>query len=174
MTTVSQGIKSISTRLDNIEATLSVAPSFEPSFVAQIHQKESEVKKRSLNQKYQDVKDKYVDEIKKWIQDPLKEITKVIEVTVHYVETYSPIVGQIFGVVLKGDSKLSFALELIGMVVDIVNSFLDSDLLKNMINHFCLIMNERKSLTASTQSTESVPTKKKKKGFIQTIRGSLC
>jgi hypothetical protein len=116
-------------------------------------------------------------EVNKWVSNPFRELTKVIEITVHYVETYAPIVGQIFGVILKGYSKLSFAMELIGLVISAVDTFLDSDLLKNMINHFVLIFNERKTLSSSSQSSNSEPNKKRKKGFfnktVKSIRESL-
>lgn len=160
------GIKSIASRLEQLEATLPTAvSSFEPSFVAQVHRREVESKTRYLNKRYNEIKDKYVEEVNKWVQNPLSELTKVIELTVHYVETYAPIVSQIFSVAVNGDAKLSFALELIGLVVRGISEIVNSDFVKQSINHFVLIMNERKSLTAPVQVQ-----KKKKKSFFKTIK----
>lgn len=164
------GIKSINTRLEQLEQNVPITTSFEPSFVMQVHKKEEERKKYSLNRKYVEIKDKYVETINKWVKEPLNELTKVIELTVHFVEEYSPIVGQIFGVVLKGDSKLNFALELIALVANAVTEIINSEFLKNTINHFCLIMSERKTLTAPQPGEKP----KKKKGFFKSIRSSIC
>lgn len=171
MSTGSPGIKSITSRLENIESNLSNITEhnvLEPSFVSQIHQKEKEVKKKDLNRKYQDIKDKYIDEVNKWVKEPMNEITKVVEVTVHYVEKIAPIVGQIFGVIVKGESKLNLALELIDLVINVVDIFMDSDLLKNIINHFVVIFDERQTLSRS-QSTSLEP-KRKRKSFFRSIK----
>jgi hypothetical protein len=145
---------------------------FEPSFISELHRKEEDVKKSASIQKYNDIKNEYLETVKKWITDPLSQLTKLVELTVFFVESASPIVAQIFGTIIKGNAKLNFALELIGLVINVVNEFINSDFLKNTINHFVTLFNERKHLTNKSDVNEPVK-KKSKKSFFKTIKGSL-
>ena len=170
------GIKSITSRLEQLEANIGSSSTFEPSFISELHRKEDDVKKKTSVQKYNQLKDEYLETVKKWISDPVSQLTKLIELTVYFVEQSTPVVSQIFSTVVKGDAKLNFALELIGLVLNVVNEFINSDFLKNTINHFVTLMNEKKHLT-SKNSLVNEPVKKKKKSLFKTIRSakdSIC
>lgn len=171
MSTV-QGIKTVSTRLDQLEANLSTQSGLKPSFVLNIQKNEQQQQLKTTSQRYQDIVSRFIDDVNKYVTNPLSEVSKVVELAVHFVEDYSPLVSQLFGVVVKGNAKLEFAIELISKVIDCVDTFVNSEFLKNIIEHFVTIFNERKLLTAPNSQQQI--SKKKKKGFFKTIKGSIC
>ena len=170
------GLKNLDARLSAIERNVNIKDeAFEPSFISELQRKEDDIKKKTSVQKYNQLKDEYLETVKKWISDPVSQLTKLIELTVYFVEQSTPIVSQIFNAVVKGDAKLNFALELIGLVLNVVNEFINSDFLKNTINHFVTLMNEKKLTSKSSVVNE--PVKKKKKSLFKTIRSakdSIC
>lgn len=164
------GIKSLNERINNLESSISnynETKSFEPSFIAYAQKKDSEEKRRYRMEKYDEIIDCYQKEVKTYIEDPIKQFTKLVEITVHFVEKYIPKICQIFMFHITSDTKLNFALELIKIVVDIVNEIIDSDFIKNSINHFVMIMNERKIEFKSQNQKQK---KKRKKKFFETIK----
>lgn len=146
-------MNTINERLDRLEKLTNSTP-IEPAFIADIHNKEEDIKKQRKIKTYNEIKDSYIDDIKKFFNNPIKELSNVIEHTVYFVEKYAPIISSLFSVVVKGEAKLSFALELIGLVVDLTSYVLDTDFVKNMINHFVDIMNERRITSTTIEKTK--------------------
>jgi len=147
------GFKTLSKKVEKIENEININ-NFEPSFIKHIHDKNEHDVKDLVKKKYEKIKSEYKKELYKWVTDPLKNLTKVIEYTVHFVEQFTPFVSQIFNTTIKGNGKLEFAIELITMVIDISNTFIDIDFLKNSVNHFVIIMNERKTLTNENKNND--------------------
>jgi len=139
--------KTLNSRVIDIEKKINTVHPFEPSFISHIHEKEEKKNNEVVQRRYSEIKNQYKTDIKKWVDDPIKQFTKVVEFTVHFVENYSPVISDLFGVALKGNGKLEFAIELIQLVISSIQSFIDNDFIKNSIDHFVIIMNERKSLT---------------------------
>jgi hypothetical protein len=171
------GIKSLAQRLEAIENTIPEVKnnSFEPSFIAHINQKQAQSDNIKKQNKYLQIKNNYIEQVNRWVTEPLKNLTKVIEITVHFVEEHAGDVSRLFGVVVKGDAKLQFAFELISLIIDFTKSLLDSEFVKNAIDHFCIIMNERKTL--KDKSIENNPSPKRRKDkpvkLFRTFRSSL-
>ena len=156
------GLKSLNERLSALEGGSKV---FEPSFVSYAHKKNEEEQEKQRTGKYNEIIEVYQNEVKKYIDEPLKQFTRLAELTVHFVEKYIPIICELFKFTISSDVKLNFAIELIKIVVDLVAAMLDSDFVKNTINHFVMIMNERKK-----EYVDNKPVKRKKKSFFKSIR----
>src|SRR5690606_21057949 len=122
-------MNTLNERLERLEKLNNSKP-IEPSFIIDIHDKEENIKQRHKMLTYNEIKNKYINDINNFFSNQLKELTNIIEHTVYFVEIYTSVISSLFNVIVKGDSKLSVALVLIGLVIDLCKFVFESDFIQ--------------------------------------------
>jgi hypothetical protein len=164
------GLNSLNERLNTLEDKLNVeGPNM--NFIEKMrHEKEISDQKKRIQQ-YEKIKFEYNNTIKLLTFDDIKKnFSRVVEISVRFVEEHAKKICAIFELAYQSDFKFKLCLDLILSVVDIALYTFDLGFISELINHFVELLFPHKNSIDKKEPDKLLKKEKRRNSFFKTIK----
>lgn len=164
------GLNSLNDRLNNLENKLNVDGNNMNLIEKMRSEKEISDQKKRIQQ-YEKIKFEYNDTIKMFNFDDIKKnFSRIIEVSVRFIEENAKKICSIFDLSYNSDFKLRFCVDLIVSVIDVALYGFDLGFIAELINHFVELIYPHKNDIDKKEPEKYLKKQKRRNSFFKTIR----